>query len=68
MKLDDGTAIEDGKTYRVAGWASVNPQSGKPVSDVLAGYLRDQKTIKLKKLNSVTLKGIANNPGIIGGG
>jgi hypothetical protein len=30
--------------------------------------LRDQKTIKLKKLNSVTLKGIANNPGIIGGG
>jgi S-sulfosulfanyl-L-cysteine sulfohydrolase len=68
MKLDDGAAIEDGKTYRVSGWASVNQQSGKPVSDVLAGYLRDQKTIKLKKLNSVTLKGIANNPGIIGGG
>ncbi len=68
MTLDDGTAIEDGKTYRVAGWASVNPQSGKPVSDVLANYLRGQKTVKVKKLNSVALKGIANNPGIIGGG
>ena len=68
MTLDDGTAIEDGKTYRVAGWASVNPQTGKPVSDVLADYLRGQKTVKVKKLNNVKLKGIANNPGIIGGG
>ncbi len=68
MTLDDGTAVEDGKSYRVAGWASVNPQTGKPVSDVVAGYLRAQKTLKIKRLNSVTLKGIANNPGIIGGG
>jgi S-sulfosulfanyl-L-cysteine sulfohydrolase len=68
MTLDDGTAVEDGKSYRVAGWASVNPQTGKPVSDVVAGYLRGQKTLKIKRLNSVTLKGTANNPGIIGGG
>jgi sulfur-oxidizing protein SoxB len=68
MTLDDGTAVEDGKSYRVAGWASVNPQTGKPVSDVVADYLRSQKTLKIKRLNSVTLKGIANNPGIIGGG
>ncbi len=60
--------IEDGKTYRVAGWASVNPQAGKPVTDVVADYLRHQKTVKIKRLNTVTLKGIDNNPGIIGGG
>ena len=68
MTLDDGQPIEDGKTYRVAGWASVNPQAGKPVTDVVADYLRHQKTVKIKRLNTVTLKGIDNNPGIIGGG
>jgi S-sulfosulfanyl-L-cysteine sulfohydrolase len=68
MTLDDGTTVEDSKSYRVAGWASVNPQTGKPVSDIVAGYLRSQKTLKIKRLNKVTLKGIANNPGIIGGG
>jgi sulfur-oxidizing protein SoxB len=68
MTLDDGNAVEAEKTYRVAGWASVNPQAGKPVSDVVAAHLRGQKTVKIKRLNSVTLKGIANNPGIIGGG
>jgi sulfur-oxidizing protein SoxB len=68
MTLDDGRPVEAGKSYRVAGWASVNRQSGKPVSDVVAAYLREQKTVKLKRPNSVTLKGIANNPGIIGGG
>jgi S-sulfosulfanyl-L-cysteine sulfohydrolase len=68
MKLDDGSTVEAGKTYRVAGWASVNPQTGKSVSEVVAKYLRGQKTAKIQRLNSVTLKGIANNPGIIGGG
>jgi sulfur-oxidizing protein SoxB len=68
MTLDDGTAVEAEKTYRVAGWASVNPQAGRPVSDVVAAYLRGRKTLKIKRLNNVTLKGIANNPGIIGGG
>jgi S-sulfosulfanyl-L-cysteine sulfohydrolase len=68
MMLNDGNAIDDDKSYRVAGWASVNPQSGKPVADVVADYLRHQKTVKINRLNTVTLKGIANNPGIIGGG
>jgi sulfur-oxidizing protein SoxB len=68
MTLDDGQPIEDGKSYRVAGWASVNQQTGKPVSDVVADYLRRQKTVKIARLNTVTLKGIDNNPGIIGGG
>jgi S-sulfosulfanyl-L-cysteine sulfohydrolase len=68
MTLDDGQLVDAGKSYRVAGWASVNQQSGKPVSDVVAAHLREQKTIKIKRPNKVTLKGVVDNPGIIGGG
>ncbi len=68
MTLDDGTALEAGKSYRVAGWASVNPQTGKPVSEVVAGYLRGQKTVKARRANRVALNGVANNPGIGEGG
>jgi sulfur-oxidizing protein SoxB len=64
MRLDDGAAVEAGKNYRVAGWASVNPQSGKPVSEITADYLRAEKTLKLNRSNRVTLKGVADNPGM----
>jgi sulfur-oxidizing protein SoxB len=64
MRLDDGTPVEAGKSYRVAGWASVNPQQGKPVSDVLAAHLRAEKTVRIGRVNRVTLKGVADNPGI----
>jgi sulfur-oxidizing protein SoxB len=66
MTLDNGHKLEAAKTYKVAGWASVNPQQGKPVSDVFANYLRGEKIAKPKKLNRVTLKGVSNNPGISG--
>jgi sulfur-oxidizing protein SoxB len=68
MTLDDGTPIDAGKTYRVAGWASVNPQNGDPVMAVVEKYLRANKSLTIKRPNRVTLKGVANNPGIIGGG
>ena len=68
MTLDDGTPVEAGKTYRVAGWASVNPQNGEPVSSVVEKYLGANKPLTIKRANRVTLKGVANNPGIIGGG
>jgi len=64
MTLDDGKPLQADKTYRVAGWASVNPQSGKPVSEIVAGYLRAEKTVKFKRINRVTLKGMIANPGI----
>jgi sulfur-oxidizing protein SoxB len=64
MRLDNGRAIEANKTYRVAGWASVTPQTGKPVSEVVTAYLRREKTITVKRLNRVALKGVTNNPGI----
>ena len=66
MVLDSGKPLEANKSYKVAGWASVNPQNGKPVWDVFAGYLRSQKTAKPKKYNQVALKGIGNNPGVSG--
>jgi sulfur-oxidizing protein SoxB len=68
MRFDGGASIEAGKSYRVAGWASVNPQTGESVSDVVAGYLRASKTVKLSRGNRVTLKGVADNPGIGKGG
>jgi len=36
------------------------------VWDVVANHLRGQKTVKLKRLNQVALKGVSNNPGISG--
>ncbi len=68
MTLDDGKALDADKSYRVAGWASVNPQTGKPVSEVVAGYLRAEKTVKIKRANRVMLKGVGNNPGLDQGG
>jgi sulfur-oxidizing protein SoxB len=66
LTLDNGRKLEANKTYKVVGWASVNPQQGKPVWDVFANYLRGTKTAKPKKLNRVALKGVTNNPGVAG--
>jgi S-sulfosulfanyl-L-cysteine sulfohydrolase len=63
MTLDDGTPVEAGNRYRVAGWASLEPQAGKPVSEVVAAYLRSEKTVRLARRNRVLLKGVAGNPG-----
>ena len=68
MQLDGGQPIEADKSYRVAGWASVNPQSGKPVSDLVAAHLRREKTVKINRPNRVALKGVQNNPGLAQGG
>jgi S-sulfosulfanyl-L-cysteine sulfohydrolase len=65
LKLDNGRAIESGKSYKVAGWASVNEQKGAPVWDVFAKYLRSGKTMDQRGAG-VTLKGVEDNPGIAG--
>lgn len=66
MTLNDGTPVEAGKTYRVAGWASVNlDQKGTPVWDVVAKYLRAKHTVKLGRVNRVDVKGITGNAGYV---
>jgi sulfur-oxidizing protein SoxB len=63
LKLDNGRAVEAGKNYKVAGWASVNEQKGMPVWDVLAKHLRSGKTSD-RHSDGVILKGVDDNPGI----
>jgi sulfur-oxidizing protein SoxB len=67
LRLDNGRALEAGKRYKVAGWASVNEQQGMPVWDVLAKHLRSGKTATRRDAG-VTLRGVDDNPGISGQG
>ena len=62
-----GKPIEAGKTYKVAGWASVQEGAkGEPIWDVVSGYLRDKKVIKGVKINSPRIIGMEGNPGQAG--
>jgi S-sulfosulfanyl-L-cysteine sulfohydrolase len=63
LKLGNGRTIEAGKSYKVAGWASVNEQKGMPVWDVLAKHLRSGKPPDQRR-SDVTLKGVDSNPGL----
>jgi S-sulfosulfanyl-L-cysteine sulfohydrolase len=67
LKLDSGHSIEAGKSYKVAGWASVNEQKGLPVWDVFARHLRSGKSLAARG-GGVTLTGVDDNPGIAGQG
>jgi len=63
LRLENGAPIEAAKRYKVAGWASVNAQVGKPVWEVFANHLRRGKMSPLRG-SGVTLKGVDGNPGI----
>src|SRR5258707_1219065 len=63
LTLDSGHRLEPGKHYKVAGWASINEQQGKPVWDVFADHLRARRTAAPRG-NGVILKGVDGNPGI----
>ncbi|HED15044.1 MAG TPA: thiosulfohydrolase SoxB [Gammaproteobacteria bacterium] len=60
-----GQPLDPAKTYKVAGWASVNPQSDTlpDIWDIVAPYLRDKKEIHKIDINLPVVKGVANNPG-----
>ena len=64
LRLDNGKSIQPTKMYQVAGWATVNPSEGIPIWDVVAPYLRAQKTVSLDKINLPALRGVAGNEGI----
>ncbi len=65
LTLNNGSKLEAGKSYKVAGWATVGSQSpGAPVWDVVADYLRSQKRVTMQRTNQPELRGISNNPGL----
>ncbi len=60
----NGKPLEANKSYKVAGWASVQPQpGGKPVWEVVEKYLKDIKTVKIDTPNVPKIKGLGANPG-----
>ena len=62
-----GKPIDASKTYKVAGWASVNPQPDElpNIWDTVATYLRDKKTISNITPNIPVVKGMDSNPGFV---
>jgi sulfur-oxidizing protein SoxB len=63
LRFDNGRPLEAGKSYKVAGWASVNPQQGRPVWDVFAKHLASAKAPAARGAG-VTLRGVDGNAGI----
>jgi sulfur-oxidizing protein SoxB len=63
LKLADGSNMVAGKSYRVAGWASLTEQKGAPVWDVVSSFLRDSKTKSRSESDGVKLVGVDDNPG-----
>ncbi len=61
-----GGKVDANKAYKVAGWASVQPQpNGKQqIWDVMSEYLRSKKTIRVGAPYIPKLKGAAGNPGL----
>jgi sulfur-oxidizing protein SoxB len=65
MTLANGKRMQDNASYKVAGWATVGSQStGEPVWEVVARYLRSQKTVRIDRLESPTLMNVGSNPGL----
>ena len=65
LSLADGRTLEADKSYKVAGWATVASKApGPPIWEVVAEYLRDQKVVKIDKLDTPRLINVAGNPGV----
>jgi sulfur-oxidizing protein SoxB len=63
-----GKPIEAGKQYKVAGWAPVAEEArdagGEPVFDVVARYLRGQRSIAPRVPNVPRVDGVGRDPGL----
>lgn len=63
----NGKPLEPGKKYKVAGWAPVSEEgreAGPPIWEIVAEYLRSQKTVRIKELNVPRIIGVEGNPGV----
>lgn len=68
-RLDNGDKIKADKTYKVAGWATVNrTPDGRLMWDVVRDYILTAKAkddvLKLEKINRPKIIGMNKNPGI----
>ncbi|MCL9849747.1 thiosulfohydrolase SoxB [Ralstonia solanacearum P673] len=67
LRLGDQPLDAD-RRYKVAGWAAVSAEArhtgGRPVWDVLADWLRDQREVNARPLNTPRIVGMTGNPGI----
>ena len=71
-RIDDlrlqGKLLDATRLYKVAGWGAVSQESrergGEAIWDLMARYLRQQKTIPALKLNVPGLAGAQSDPGI----
>ena len=68
-RLDDGSKIEPDKTYKVAGWATVNrTPEGRLMWDVVRDYILATRgkdnVLTLPRINHPKLIGVKDNPGI----
>jgi len=61
----DGKSIDANKTYKVAGWASVQQVEGEPIWDVVARWLRAQGRVRGIRPNQPDVMGIQKNQGIV---
>ena len=61
-----GQLIDPSRRYKVAGWAPVaEGAQGTPVWDVVAGWLRSKKTVRVGQLNTPRIIGMKGNPGMV---
>ena len=61
-----GAKIDANKSYKVAGWSTVNAQAeGEPVWETVETYLKNVKHISKLKVDTPDIIGVAGNPGII---
>ena len=63
-----GKSIEANKMYKVAGWASVSEDvknaGGEAIWDLMARYLRSQKVVNIKSLNTPKIIGVRSKAGM----
>ena len=64
MRLNN-TAIDPNKTYKVAGWASMQQIEGEPIWDVVARWLRNKKHIDAVDVKQPLVKGLQGNQGFV---
>jgi len=62
----NGQSIDAGKSYKVAGWASVHRVEGEPIWDVVGRWLRSQKVVGTLLIEQPQVNGLTNNLGYAG--